>query len=37
VDLVEYDLIKPLIKDRILKEEIQIIWKGILIYLYQIF
>jgi len=25
VDLVEYDLIKPIIKDRILKEEIQII------------
>ena len=29
VDLVEYSAIKPRIKERILKEEIRIIWKGI--------
>ena len=29
VDLVEYDAIKPRIKQRILKEEINILWKEI--------
>ena len=33
VDLIEYKTIKPRIKDRILKEEIRIIWKGIFSYL----
>jgi len=36
VDLVEYSAIKPLIRERILEEEIRIIWKGILIYLFKI-
>ena len=37
VDLVEYSVIKPLIRNNILNEEIKIIWKGILIYLFRTF
>lgn len=37
IDLVEYDAIKPRIKERILKEEIRIIWKEILDYLLKIY
>ena len=36
VDLVEYSVIKPLIKSRILNEEVKIIWKGMLVYLFKI-
>lgn len=37
VDLVEYSAIKPRIKERILQEEIRIIWKEILDYLSKIY
>ena len=37
VDLVEYNAIKPRIKERILKEEIRIIWRETLDYLLKIY